>query len=210
MSNDAGVDGLDSTHSAPARPFDSRRAATIRMDTGLELDLGMDTWGTASVLDEPWYQESPSSLGLLRGSAETVKMVDASIRWRAMDGGDVRRDGASAWSISLISGVRGFGVGGPNEPAQLLGFSGAAYDTLAVLGSEVRWRLDEDVELRGIAAGHAGDSDRSLLDVTAELAIRLGRGAHVLAGYRLFDAELAEARAKVEDSGFFAGLRIRF
>ncbi|MCA9278247.1 MAG: hypothetical protein H6815_06270 [Phycisphaeraceae bacterium] len=183
------------------RPFDSRLGKRFNVMPGLGFEVGLDTLGTSTIDDEVGIYAPYHSIAHLRGGASSVKIVDASVGWDAIS--------TNAFRLSLLGGVRGIGFG-TDDRAPLPGQPNGSFETVPVIGGQMQVNVDSDVFLRGRAMGNFGSDGAEYLDIGAEFGVGLTTWADIVAGYKLFHANVTEANAELDDRSFYASLRLQY
>lgn len=134
-------------------------------------------------------------------------IYDLSLEWDAISAGPV--------TLSVLSGIKAIEANIGKRVSKAEGTvieSAHRVTAMPMVGSGIRWRINEALSFSGAAITHPIESGDALIDFNASTDLRISQNVGFVAGYRIirssFDVDSIET--EVEQEGLFARLEIKF
>lgn len=135
-------------------------------------------------------------------------LYDLSVEWDAVKTGDL--------ALSVLSGLKAIDANIGKRVKDSSGLTSIDSEHRAILmpmvGSGVRWQLNDDLSISGSALTHPIESGDALIDFNAATDLRITRNVDFTAGYRIIRSnfDVGTVNTELTQEGLFARLQIRF
>ena len=135
-------------------------------------------------------------------------LYDLSLAWNALKTDDV--------SFSFLSGVKAIDANIAKRVKDVGGSTSIDSEHRAILmpmvGSGVRWDVNDDFAITGSALTHPIESGDTLIDFNAATDLKITRNVDFTAGYRIIRSnfDVGTVNTELTQEGLFARLQIRF
>ncbi|MFG0314464.1 MAG: hypothetical protein ACF8LL_09800 [Phycisphaerales bacterium] len=135
-------------------------------------------------------------------------LYDLSVEWDAVNTGDL--------ALSVLSGLKAIDANIGKRVKDSSGLTSIDSEHRAILmpmvGSGVRWKLNDDLSISGSALTHPIESGDALIDFNAATDLRITRNVDFTAGYRIIRSnfDVGTVNTELTQEGLFARLQIRF